>query len=155
LLPQLNFPQYNFRIRKREKLGHEIFDRVRKKFVMLTPEEWVRQHLLEFMITEKKFPLSLLAVEKQLKLNNTIKRTDVMAYNNAVQPVLIAECKAPEITLDLGTLRQAMRYNLVHNVPHLIITNGRDHFFFCRKNISSPWEQQQQFPDYQELLKAI
>ncbi len=122
---------------------------------MLTPEEWVRQHLLEFMMQEKKFPLSLLAVEKQLKLNSTIKRTDVLAYTNSLQPLLLAECKAPEIKLDIHTITQALRYNLVFNVSYLLITNGQDHFLFSKDKVEKGWKQAESFPDYNELLKAL
>jgi hypothetical protein len=153
VLPSLNFPNYNFRIRKKENDTHEIFDKVRKKFVALTPEEWVRQNLLEFMMEEKKFPLSLLAIEKQLILNNTQKRTDVLAYNNKLQPLLIAECKAPEIKLDIHTLTQALRYNLVYNVSYLVITNGLDHYFFYKDETNTGWKQGEDFPSYEDLLK--
>jgi hypothetical protein len=153
LYPPLNFPQYQFRIRKNEKNTEEIFDRVRKKFVALTPEEWVRQHLIEFLVEEKKFPHSLLAVEKQLKLNSTLKRTDLLAYSSSLQPVLLAECKAPEIKLDIHVLTQALRYNLVMNVDNLIITNGNSHFFFIKDKIDTGWKQADNFPEYQDLLR--
>lgn len=154
MYPQLNFPQYEFRLRKSESSTVEIFDKVRKKFVALTPEEWVRQHLLEWMIQEKNFPLSLIAVEKQLRLNTTVKRTDVLAYTSTLQPLLLAECKAPEIKLDIHTLTQVLRYNLVFNVSHLLITNGRDHFFFSKEKDGKGWSQEAHFPEYRELLKS-
>lgn len=154
LYPQLNFPPYEFRIRKNERELHEIFDKVRKKFVALTPEEWVRQHLLEFLMQEKKFPLSLLAVEKQLKLNSTLKRTDVMAYTNTLKPLLLAECKAPEIKLDIHTLTQALRYNLVFDVSYLVITNGLEHYFFYKDKLNPGWQRGDSFPDYTHLLKT-
>ena len=162
MLPELNFPKYNFRIRKRvfaegeassAKAIHEIFDRVRKKFVALTPEEWVRQHLLEFLIMEKKFPLSLLAIEKELILNQTKKRTDLLAYSNKLKPILIAECKAPNVVLDDETLKQALRYNLVYNVSFLIITNGMNHYLFEGEANNKSWRQSESFPNY-DILSA-
>jgi hypothetical protein len=151
-LIQLNFPQYSFRIRKNEKGDDEIFDRVRKKFVALTPEEWVRQHLLEYLIQDRKFPLSLMAVEKQLKLNSTTKRTDVLAYNSSLTPIVLAECKAPEVNLDIQVLNQTLRYNLVFNVAHLIVTNGLQHFIFIKERGSETWSQGTEFPEYQQFV---
>lgn len=155
MLPKLNFPAASFRIQNSYEGRSEIFDVVRKKFVALTPEEWVRQHLLHFMLNHKKFPLSLLSVEKQLQLNSTLKRTDVLAYSNQLFPVFLAECKAPEISLDVKTLEQVMRYNLIFQVPFLMITNGISHFIFQRTSDGSSWLQSDDFPDYPEMLKAI
>ena len=151
LFTKLNFPSYSFRVRENEKGDREIFDRVRKKFVALTPEEWVRQHLIEYLVQERKFPLSLLAVEKQLKLNTTTKRTDVLAYNNSLQPILLAECKSPEINMDIQVLHQILRYNLVFNVRHLIVTNGMQHYVFLKEKNSDNWKQGVEFPFYQAL----
>lgn len=148
----LNFPQYSFRIRKNERGAEEIFDRVRKKFVSLTPEEWVRQHLLEFLIREKEVPQSLIAVEKQLKLNSTLKRTDVLVYTNTLQPLLIAECKAPDIVLDEKTMNQALRYNLVYKVPFLLLTNGQQHYFFSKVAGQESWKTEADLPVYNQLI---
>lgn len=152
MLTQLNFPNYKFRVRKFGNNKHQIFDKVRKKFVVLTPEEWVRQNLVEFMVVEKYFPLSLLAIEKQLLLNNTKKRTDILVYNNKLEPLLIAECKAPEIKLDSKTITQALRYNLVYNVSYLFITNGLEHYFFYKDKSSSEWNLGEKFPEYTDLI---
>jgi hypothetical protein len=153
VLPILNFPQYKFRIRKLTNGTHEIFDEVRKKFVFLNPEEWVRQHLIQFLIQEKQFPLSLLAVEKQLILNGTKKRTDVLVYTNTLTPLLIVECKAPEISLSTNALNQALRYNLVFNVNYLIITNGLQHFFYQKSAETGQWSLENELPSYLYLLK--
>ena len=117
-----------------------------------SPEEWVRQHLLNYLITEKKFPVSLLSVEKQLKLNNTLKRTDILAFSSELIPVFLAECKAPEVTLNSSTLQQAMRYNLVFKVPVIFITNGVSHYLFIKQKNEDNWTQQDNFPDYPEML---
>lgn len=133
----------------------EIFDTIRKRFVALTPEEWVRQHLLNYLCTEKKFPASLLAVEKQLKLNSTLKRTDVLAFTANLTPVFLAECKAPDVALTTATLNQAVRYNLVFKVPFLMITNGLEHYLFARASKGDEWIQQDVFSDYSEMLKFL
>lgn len=130
-LPQLNFPAYDFRLKKMDSGATGIFDRCRKLFVELTPEEWVRQHLVSFLVEEREFPQSHIVVEKSLKLNNTSKRADVIVYDNALQPLLIAECKEPGVKLSQQVLDQALRYNLVFGVKFLVLTNGLKHYV-CR-----------------------
>jgi hypothetical protein len=126
--PELNFPTYEFRIKQLDTGAMSIFDRCRKSFVDLTPEEWVRQHLVSFLVEEKKFPASLIVVEKSLKLNNTIKRADVLVYGDQLKPLLIAECKEPGVKLSQQVLDQALRYNLVFGVKYLVLTNGLKHY---------------------------
>lgn len=125
---QLNFPTYNFKLKNLEN-GNYIFDIIRKKYVLLTPEEWVRQHLLHYMVDEMKCPASLLGVEKGLTVNRLKKRFDVLAYHTNGQPVMLAECKSPDIKLDESVFRQAAIYNTVFRVKLLLITNGLEHFF--------------------------
>ena len=95
-LPRLHFPEYSFKFRRSsdDAQSLQIFDIIRKKYVRLTPEEWVRQHLLHFLVKERKFPETLLSVEKKLLINQLEKRTDVVMYSNSLQPLLLAECKA-------------------------------------------------------------
>jgi hypothetical protein len=125
-LPELRFPSYNFRIHSATQAGQslKIFDIIRKKYISLTPEEWVRQHLLHFLVNERKFPQSLLSVEKKVLVNKLMRRTDIVAYSNSLQPLLIAECKAPTIRLQQDTFDQAARYNMTLGVGYFIITNG-------------------------------
>ena len=94
----LNFPNYKFNIKKGEK-DLMLFDEVRKKYVVLTPEEWVRQHLVRFLFTEKNFPQSCMKMEMQLKINNLQRRPDLVVYNNSGEPIFIAECKATNIQI--------------------------------------------------------
>ncbi len=129
----LNLPTYQFRLRKNKEGKTEIFDAIRKAFYILTPEEWVRQNFIQFLISEKHFPASLMAVEKGLKVNGMQKRTDLVQYNNKGRPVLIVECKAPHIKLSQDTFDQAARYNLTLQVDYLIITNGLEHYA-CKMN---------------------
>jgi hypothetical protein len=135
VLPKLNFPDYQFKITAESVDGQssKIFDIVRKKYVTLTPEEWVRQHLIQFLITEKKFPASLMAVETKLKVNQLLKRTDIVVYNNLLEPVLIAECKAPSVQITQKAFDQAARYNLTLNVKYFVLTNGLQ-IYACRIN---------------------
>ena len=155
--PKLCFPEYDFKIQSADSSEQslKIFDIIRKKYVSLTPEEWVRQHLLHFMVKERKFPQTLLSVEKKVLVNRLFRRTDVVVYSSELKPILIAECKAPDINLDEQTLAQALRYNLVYNVSFLIITNGMQHFFFVGEANNKSWRQSEKFPDYEFFLAGI
>jgi len=125
---KLNFPDYTFRFKSSENKSL-IFDVIRKKFMRLTPEEWVRQHVVHFLISEKHFSSSLINVEKQLILNNTKKRYDIVAFNNEGSIYLIVECKAPNIAITQDTFDQIARYNLVTNAQYLMVTNGLTHYY--------------------------
>ena len=152
---RLNFPEYKFRVRQNASgQSSEIFDMVRKKFVSLTPEEWVRQHLLQFLIAEKKYPASLLAVEKELSVAGTKKRTDVLVYSRSAEPVMIAECKSPDVALNQNVFDQAARYNLPLNVSWLLLTNGLVHYC-CRINSDKQkYELVGEIPEYEKLVQS-
>jgi hypothetical protein len=127
-MQKLNFPNYSFRFKNSEnKIA--AFDEIRKKFVILTPEEWVRFHCVQFLIHEKLFPRSLINVERQLKLGKLIKRYDVVVYNSNGGIYLIVECKAPSIEITQATFDQIARYNMSLKAEYLMVTNGLDHFF--------------------------
>lgn len=123
----LNFPTLNIQMRNNGQ-RQEIWDNVRKKWLLLTPEEWVRQHLIQYLHTDKGFPLSLMAVEKTIDLYGMKKRYDLVIYNNNGTPMLLAECKAPEVTISQAVFEQAARYNITMKVPYLLITNGLSHY---------------------------
>ena len=126
-MEKLNLPTYSFNIKLIEQRKY-IFDFIRKKFVILTPEEWVRQNFLKFLIEEKKYPASLIAVEMEFKLNNLSKRSDAVVYNKSGNPVLIIECKAASVKIDQKVFDQIARYNMKLNVDFLIVTNGLEHY---------------------------
>ncbi len=127
-MQKLNFPNYSFRFKNSEnKIA--AFDEIRKKFVILTPEEWVRFHTVQFLIHEKYFPKSLINVERQLNLGKLIKRYDVVVYNSNGGIHLIVECKAPSIKITQATFDQIARYNMSLKAKYLMVTNGLDHFF--------------------------
>lgn len=123
----LNLPRYNFKI-KFQKNKQQIFDEVRKKYVVLTPEEWVRQHFIRFLIHEKKYPASRMAVEYALNYNTLSKRGDIVIFGKNALPHIIVECKAPAVQLSQEVFDQAARYNFILRVNYLIITNGLQHF---------------------------
>ncbi len=128
-MKELNFPPYHFKINTTPQAKH-IFDVYRRKWVILTPEEWVRQHTLRYLVEEKKYPAGLLSVEKAIKVNTLLKRCDAVFYNTARKPLLIIECKSPEVEINQNVFEQAMRYNLSLQVNYLFITNGLQHYFF-------------------------
>ncbi len=148
LIP-LNFPVFPLRIRA--NAGHqEIFDPARRKFVKLTPEEWVRQHLIHYFLTVLEFPISMIAVEKSITLNGLSKRFDIVIFKDS-EPRMLVECKAPSIKLDQSVMDQAGRYNMVLGVPWLCITNGLDHYF-CKKNeTANTWTFLEEIPHFKDL----
>lgn len=124
----LNFPTYSFRFKNSENKV-SIFDEIRKKFILLTPEEWVRQHVIHFLIYEKKYPKSYINVEKVVKVNGMNKRYDIIVFNKDGSIFLLIECKAPEITIDQKAFDQIARYNMILNATYLMVTNGLNHYF--------------------------
>lgn len=151
---QLNLPEYNFRIKKQdEKLL--IFDNQRKRYVSLTPEEWVRQHFIRFIIEEKGYPAASIAVEKQLNINGMKKRCDAILYDSYAKPVLIIEFKAPNVTISQATFDQVAVYNAKLKVEFFIISNGMEHFC-CRVNEkTSRYEFFPEIPLYLEISKLF
>ncbi len=132
---QLNLPAYNFRIIKKNEKPF-IFDDLRKKFVALTPEEWVRQHFIRFLIDVKHYPASLIAIEKQLVINGLKKRCDAVVYSRNAEPLMIIEFKATTVSIAQQTFDQAAVYNSKLKVDYFIISNGLKHYC-CRldKNV--------------------
>ena len=127
-MQHLNFPTYNFRFKNSENKT-AIFDEIRKKFIILTPEEWVRQHVVRYLLEEKKYPKSLINVEKLLKINGLTKRYDVVVFNNDGSIFILVECKAPEIKISQNTFDQIARYNMTLQSEYLMVTNGLNHYF--------------------------
>jgi len=146
----LNLPQYTFRIR--EKLDKKlIFDGFRRRWVALTPEEWVRQNFVRYLTEEKHFPASLVAIERSLKMNQRDFRTDIVLFSKSGSPLVVVECKAPEVKISQLVFDQIARYNLDLRVSYLIVTNGLTHYC-CR------FDQEQlsytflpEIPDYKEI----
>ena len=122
-MQKLNFPTYSFRFKSNEN-KISIFDTIRKKFVVLQPEEWVRQHCIQYLIKVKGYPKSLINAEKELIVNSLKKRYDIVVFNSDGSIHLIVECKSPTITVNQKTFDQIAQYNLVLNATYLMVTNG-------------------------------
>jgi hypothetical protein len=146
----LNLPQYPIKL-KEERGTKYIFDPIRKKYLVLQPEEWVRQNFIQFLIQEKGFPASLIAIEKGLKLNELQKRADIVIYDNRGEPIVLIECKSPKVKINQEVFEQVARYNMVFKVPYLIVTNGLEHY--CAKvNLNAnSFEFLKELPEYNAL----
>ena len=120
---QLNLPVYSFRTTQKEGRSF-IFDGYRRRWVKLTPEEWVRQHFVRYLTEEKNFPASLMALERSLRFNQQDFRADVVVFSTSGLPLLVVECKAPEVKITQKVFDQIVRYNFNFQVDFLIVTNG-------------------------------
>jgi hypothetical protein len=142
---KLNLPPYPFRIRTSGQ-SKEIFDSLRKKFVLLTPEEWVRQHFIKYLQDELHYPAGLISIERGLIVNQRAKRSDIVIYDQMGKPWMIVECKAPHITLNEAAFYQAANYHLKLNVQFLVVTNGIQHY--CCKFVDGTFNFVKGFPAY-------
>jgi len=124
----LNFPKYNLRIKSSENKTW-VFDIIRKKYVLLQPEEWVRQNMVHYLLEAKKYPTSLINTEKQLIVNNLKKRYDIVVYNSNGSIHILVECKAPSIKITQQAFDQIAQYNMQLNATFLIVSNGLEHYF--------------------------
>ena len=148
---KLNLPDFNLTVRKEEGKVW-IFDIIRKKYIVLTPEEWVRQHVIAYLLLEKQVPINLIAVEKTLKINNLTKRFDVVVFNRNARPLMLIECKAPGIRVSESVFDQAARYNMSLKAGLFLITNGIEHYC-CRIDFeNSLYVFMNEIPLFQEMV---
>jgi len=127
-MQKLNFSDYSFRFKNSENKV-SVFDEIRKKFIVLTPEEWVRIHVVQFLIQEKNYPKSLINVEKLIKINTISKRYDIVVYQPNGEIFLLIECKKPDVSINQLVFDQIARYNLTLKAKYLMVTNGLNHYF--------------------------
>lgn len=131
-MERLNFPTLSVPLKIKEN-KHLIWDPIRKKYIQITPEEWVRQHCVQFLMSELHVPQSVINVEKQIQLNGRTKRYDIVVFSSSGAILLLIECKAPAVALSQKTLDQIAQYNSVINSKYLMLTNGLQHIY-CKIN---------------------
>lgn len=153
-MQKLNFPSYSFRFKNSENKV-SIFDEIRKKFIILTPEEWVRQHVVRFLLEEKKYPKSLINVEKVLTVNGLRKRYDIVVFNTDGSIFVLVECKAPEIKTAQAVFDQIARYNITMKAQYLMVTNGLNHYFCQMDFENEKYQFLRELPDYEKREKNI
>ncbi|MGB1206527.1 MAG: type I restriction enzyme HsdR N-terminal domain-containing protein [Chitinophagales bacterium] len=149
----LNFPYHEIK-QKNENGKAYIYAHIRKKYVVSTPEEWVRQHLIHFLIEERNFPKTLIAIETSLRVNGLKKRTDLLVFDKKTRKVcLIAECKAPNIKISQAVFEQIARYNISLQTNFLIVTNGLKHYC-CQINLKEKtYHFLNDIPFYEDVIK--
>ena len=128
LLQPLHLPPYPFKITD-ENGQLTLFDEIRKKTIIITPEEWVRQHFVQYLIRQKHYPKTLIKLEGGHRLNGMAKRSDIVVYDPSGEKILLVECKAPSVKIDQKVFDQVARYNIIHKTPLLAVTNGLQHYY--------------------------
>ncbi len=150
----LNLPSYSFRV-KEQTDQRLIFDEFRKRWVKLTPEEWVRQNFARYLTEVKHFPASLLSVERSLRINQHDFRTDIVLFSKTGQPLVVVECKAPEVKISQQVFDQIARYNLALRVDYLVVTNGMMHYCCRFDQQSMTYSFLPEIPDYLDLVGRV
>ncbi len=151
-MSSLNLPKYDAKIIKTGD-NYEIFDILRRKYLVLTPEEWVRQNFIHYLINHKGYPASLMANETAIKLNSLTKRCDTVVYNNNLEPLAICEYKNPEIEITQEVFDQIARYNIVLKVKYLIVSNGLNHYCCLMDYNNMTYSFVEDIPDYETLKR--
>lgn len=151
-MTELNLPKYNMRISRDRNNNIKIFDSIRKKFVSLTPEEYVRQHFTNWLINYLHYPIGLIANEVKISLNSTIKRCDTIVYSNMGDPMMIIEYKAPHISINQKVFDQIVRYNMVLKTKYLVVSNGMQHYCCIIDYDNNSYHFIPHIPTYEELI---
>lgn len=147
----MNLPSFEYELSQGEDGATRIYDRLRKKFVALTPEEWVRQHFVNYLISERGYPGGLMANEVSLKLNSTARRCDTLIYSRTGKPVAVVEYKAPSIAVTQAVFDQIARYNSVIGAAYLMVSNGLSHYCCRYDDKSEGYVFLRDIPRYEEL----
>lgn len=151
-MQKLNFPDFSFRFKNSENKVL-VFDEIRKKFIVLTPEEWVRIHVVQFLMTEKNYPKSLINVEKVIKINGLIKRYDIVVFLPNGNIFLVVECKQPNVPINQTVFDQIARYNLSLKADYLMVTNGLNHYFCQMDFEKESYLFLNDIPNYNAIIK--
>lgn len=150
LLVPLQLPPYPFKINEQPDGQLTLFDDIRKKHIILTPEEWVRQHFVQYLIHQKHYPRALIRLEGGHKLLGMAKRSDIVVFNTSGEKILLVECKAASVPIDQKTFDQVARYNMVHKVKLLAVTNGLQHHYCNIDFQNNSYRFIEELPDYNE-----
>ncbi len=148
-MQKLNLPTYHFTI-KDEGGKKKIFDRIRKKYIALTPEEWVRQHFIMYLIDFLEYPASLMAIEAKVNINGLSQRADIVVYNTQRNPIIVIECKAPHIKITQAVFDQVVRYNSKLQTQCVVVTNGLQHYCAAIIDNGTDYRFLEQIPKYQK-----
>ncbi len=147
----LNLPEFEYKVKRREDGSWAIWDRLRDRWVALTPEEWVRQHFVEWLITEKEFPAALMGNEVSLTQNGIARRCDTVVADRTGEPLVIVEYKAPNINITQKTFDQIVRYNMVLQARYLMVSNGLNHYCCHIDYETGTYKFLKEIPHYNEL----
>jgi len=154
-MQKLNLPAFEIRIRQNRSGKEEIFDPFRRRFVRLTREEWVRQHFLNFLVTQKGYPPAVIVVEGSLTYNRLKKRSDILVYGPTRNPCLVVECKAPEVEITQDVFDQVAMYNMSLTVGFLVVTNGLQHYACRIDHRTKTFEFLKEIPEYREIVGML
>ncbi|QJD94455.1 type I restriction enzyme HsdR N-terminal domain-containing protein [Mucilaginibacter robiniae] len=148
LLQPLHLPPYPFKLTEQNEQLF-IYDEIRKKNLVLTPEEWVRQHFVQYLIREKKYPKALIKLEGGLQVHGRPRRSDIVVFNSDGQKTLMVECKAPAVEITQKVFDQIARYNITHQAPLLAVTNGLQHYYCLIDVPNKTYKFVQELPSYE------
>lgn len=152
---QLNLPEYDVRLQRLADGSMRIYDDLRRKFVALTPEEWVRQHFVHWLLTEKRYPASLTANEVGLRLNGTLRRCDTVVFALDRHPAVVVEYKAPHVAVTQKVFDQIARYNLVMQADYLVVSNGMEHYCCRYDHATGRYAFVRNIPAWHELNQCL
>lgn len=150
-MQQLNLPSYHLKTREVDQ-KKEVFDIIRKKYIMLNPEEWVRQQFIQYLIHEKNYPASLISIEKGIRVLGMHKRFDAVVAGKAGEPIALIEFKSPEVKISQKTFEQIARYNMQLKVRFLIVSNGMKHYCCLVDYLNKTYSFIEDIPNYADLI---
>lgn len=153
-MKELNLPAYSFSIKQDDNASSLIYDEIRRKYVHLSPEEWVRQHFIKYLVKEKEYPPGLIGVEVMFKMNRLVRRADILVYDRKGEPAMIVECKAPAVRISAAVFDQIVEYNLKFRLKYIVVTNGLKHFACLTDPVKGKWAFLDTLPHYDLLNEA-
>ena len=156
-MQKLNFPDYDFRIQAATGKGQisKIFDTIRRKYVVLTPEEWVRQHMAQFLVVELGYPKGRIGMERAIRVNRLTRRPDLVVFGDTGNPLIVVECKAPSVRVTQAVFDQAARYNLTLNAWFFILTNGLKTYCCLMHAQTKSYHFLESIPNYADLKSFV